>query len=107
MARVNNRQAEDEIRALRPFDNNQSTLGGGSRFRGWGKLPQEQRDEIEHTGIDNVIYWVYSLGTPIAWVFDDATAYCPAIDYSRPATAAHQRIAARGLNLGLARVGGA
>lgn len=103
MARVNNRQAEDEIRARRPFDNNQSTMGGGRTFRGWGRLPQNLR--VPYPA--EIDYWVYSYGTPIAWAMGDHAHMPNFVMPDRPASADHQKIAARGLGVGLSRVGGA
>jgi hypothetical protein len=100
MARVNNEQAEAEIRNRRPFDNNNGTLSGGRRFRGWGALPAHLRFAVAQAG---VAYWVYSYETPIAWVDHEGDVTMPDIDLNNPASAAHQRIAAQALEVKVGR----
>jgi hypothetical protein len=94
MPRVNNDLAVDMIRERRPFDNNQSTMGGRSTFKGWGDLPPEHRPI---GGPEAIAYWVYSYDTPIAWVAHDGTGMVPAVVLPLPATATHQMLAARAL----------
>lgn len=99
MARVSNREAVEEIRARRPFDNNSSTFGGGSTFKGWGDVPEKHRPQGGEEFVKkNVAYWVYSYDTPIAWVYaGHGSAYMPPVRYSLTTTQ-HQYLAAEALN---------
>jgi len=104
MARVNNQQAVEEIRARRVFDNNNSTLQGRRTFDGWGDVPEKHRPQGGDEWVEeNVDYWVYSYDTPIAWVYKPGThgvaagtVHMPPVRYSLTTTQ-HQHLVADAL----------
>jgi len=93
MARLSNANAVQAIRDREVFSNNSDTMIGRKRFAGWGDLPEGQRPVLH---VHHIAYWVYSYGTPIAWVYDDGSAYMPAVRYTTT-TDRQQKIVAEAL----------
>jgi hypothetical protein len=96
MVRISNATAVAAVRGHKVFVNNSTTLVGTVRFCGWGDLPDAYRTEFLQTGRD-VVYWIYSYDTPIAWIFADLTVEMPKVDYS-PTTTTHQELVAEALD---------
>jgi hypothetical protein len=97
MGRMRNANTVRAIRDRKVIVNNGSTLVGAVQFRGWGDLPDAYRADFLVTNRD-VIYWVYSHDTPIAWIFGDLTVEMPPVDYS-PTAATHQEVVAEALDI--------
>ena len=95
VGRISNANAVAAIRCRKVFVNNNTTLVGTVRFCGWGDLPDAYRTDFLQTDRD-VVYWIYSYDTPIAWIFVDLTVEMPPVDYS-PTTATHQEVVAEAL----------
>ena len=95
MGRISNADAVAAIGSRKVFVNNSTTLVGTILFCGWGDLPDAYRTDFLQTGRD-VVYWIYSSDTPIAWIFVDLTVEMPPVDYS-PNTATHQEVVAEAL----------
>ena len=97
MGRTSNANAVAAIRCRKVFVNNSTTLVGTVRFCGWGDLPDAYRTDFLQTDRD-VIYWIYSYDTPIAWIFADLTVEMPSVDYP-PTTTTHQKVVAEALDI--------
>jgi len=105
---MSNAKVPEAIRAREIFDNNGSTLLGVRRFRGWGLLSEQWRPRVDELDGGEIVYWIYSYDTPIAWVYETyASDYdcdeiyepvMPQVRYSK-ATLHHQKIAAEALGL--------
>jgi len=97
VGRISNANAVAAIRCRKVFVNNNTTLVGTVRFCGWGDLPDAYRTDFLQTDRD-VVYWIYSYDTPIAWIFADLTVEMPSVDYA-PTTTTHQEVVAEALDL--------
>src|SRR6185503_3956135 len=73
MGRISNADAVAAIGSRKVFVNNSTTLVGTILFCGWGDLPDAYRTDFLQTGRD-VVYWIYSSDTPIAWIVAEALA---------------------------------
>jgi len=96
MARLSNANAVQAIRDREVFSNNSDTMTGRKRFAGWGDLPEEHR--IPDPEEAAIVFWVYSYGTPIAWIDANETAHMPAVRYTRT-TDRQQKIVAEALHI--------
>ena len=97
VGRISNANAVAAIRCRKVFVNNNTTLVGTVRFCGWGDLPDAYRTDFLQTDRD-VVYWIYSYDTPIAWIFADLTVEMPSVDYA-PTTTTHQEVVAVALGI--------
>jgi hypothetical protein len=98
MAKITNKQAWMHINSRAPFTNSTGSFRGTEQFASHGILPEGWRAVLDRDmEAGEVVFYVYSYHTPIAWYLSTGKWVVPPVKYSST-TSRHQTEARRGAN---------